>query len=83
MVQYQMNDELKRIWKEVVRGEFEVLPLNLPAGNNKTTNNLDQESLCTSRDSNLALPEHYRYANPLGQREILSFRWLLNDVGSS
>jgi hypothetical protein len=55
-----MNDELKKDLERSGSDLFEVLLHNLPAGNNRTTNNLGQESQYTSRDSNQTLPEHYR-----------------------
>jgi hypothetical protein len=61
MVEWTTNDELERIWKEMIVAQKHYLDIFME-GMNKTTENLSEDILCACRNSNRWLPEwEYQY----------------------
>jgi hypothetical protein len=53
-----MKNKLERIWEEAVVVHFKVLFGHFPAGNEKRTKNISQDSLSQDRDLKLVPPEY-------------------------
>jgi hypothetical protein len=71
-----MNDELERIWKEVVVVELRCYPGVRMEGLGKTTTYLIQRSRRLDQDSNQAPPEYQYRVSPLFQPFRFIFSWV-------
>jgi hypothetical protein len=58
MIEWLVNDELERIWKEVVVPNLRYYPNICLEGLRKTTQNLSQDSWSLSQDFNLVPPKY-------------------------
>jgi hypothetical protein len=78
MKEWEVNDELERIWKEAVAAYFKTLLRQLSGGTEENHVNQSQESRSTGQDLNPGPPEYE--AGALTTRPPRSIRILLKKL---